>query len=64
MTSNKFKKDDQVVMVNCMEADYHKDKVWIVRNDSFQDKCKPSNEVVFLEGFSGYFFCDLLKKVN
>ena len=53
-----FYKGDSVVMINCGEAAHHVGKVWICRGDSFRDI--NNEEVIFLEGFSGYFHCRFL----
>jgi hypothetical protein len=61
----KFKKGDSVKMVNCGEAEHYKDKVWICRTDSFLENYgRPKQEVVFLEGFGGYFLCDFLQPIQ
>lgn len=56
-----FKKGDKVVMHNCYEASLPKynGKIWTCQTDSFLDRGK--EEVVFLEGFSGYFSAEFLK---
>lgn len=50
-----FKKGDKVVMHSCNESKLpkYKGKVWTCRTDSFIAKC--GDEVVFLDGFRGYF---------
>lgn len=50
-----FAKGDSVMMVNCLEASCHK---WTCQTDSFIDRA--DQDVVFLEGFSGYFMCKYL----
>ena len=55
-----FKKGDKVIMYNCGESSFYKGKVWICKTDSFRDKS--GSDVVFLEGYSGYFCCRFLKK--
>lgn len=55
-----LKKGDSVVMINCGEAEHYAGKVWTCRGDSFKDVNQ--QEVVFLEGFSGYFHCRFLVK--
>lgn len=59
-----FKTGDQVVMHSCHEADLpqYKGKIWTCRSDSYIAKC--GDEVVFLDGFSGYFMADYLQSVN
>lgn len=56
-----FKKGDKVVMHTCHEATLkkYKNKVWTCLTDSFLARDK--SEVVFLEGFSGYFSAQFLK---
>lgn len=58
-----LKKGDQVVMHTCYEAqkEKYKDKVWTVASEPW-DLC--GSEVVSLEGFSGGFATDYLKKVE
>lgn len=57
-----FKVGDKVVMHTCLEATHYRGKVWGCRTDSFIAKC--GDEVVFLEGFSGYFMCSFLRSVT
>ena len=59
-----FKKGDIVVMNPCVLATVpeYKDKLWTCTTDSY--KSNYGTEVVFLEGFSGFFNCDFLDKVN
>jgi len=59
--NNTFKKGDKVIMEGCAESTLpkYKGKIWICQTDSYIDK--GGNEVVFLEGFSGCFFCGYLK---
>lgn len=56
-----FKKGDEFLMHTCHEStiDEYKNKVWICQTDSFLARDK--TEVVFLEGFSGYFNANFLK---
>jgi len=56
-----FKRGDKVVMHTCMEAimPKYKGKIWTCQTDSFRDK--GGEEVVFLDGFSGYFSTEFLK---
>lgn len=56
-----LKQGDKVKMHNCFEAYFHKDKVWTCRCDSYLD-CS-GEEVVFLEGYRGYFSAEFLRKV-
>jgi hypothetical protein len=59
----RFKKGDKVRMINCLEADNHNkkgDNNWICRGNSF---ICASGVGVFLEGYSGYFDCNCLKKL-
>ena len=48
----KFHDGDQVEMVDCLEAENNKGKVWSCRG-----------EVVFLQGYRGYFDAECLRKV-
>lgn len=59
-----LKKGTRVIMFNCGEADHYKDKVWNCRTDSFFPKHYNENEMVYLEGFAGWFLCDFLKVVE
>lgn len=52
---------DRVTMVNCLEAERYKDKIWTVRSSSWE-LC--GTEVVLLEGYTGGFATEFLKKVN
>lgn len=52
---------DKVVMVNCLEAEKYKDKVWIVRSNPW---ILCGTEVVLLEDYSGGFSTKCLKKVK
>jgi hypothetical protein len=60
-----LKVGDKVRMVNCGEADHYKDRIWVCRTDSFISKYghEPKPELVFLEDFSGSFYCPYLEKV-
>lgn len=59
-----LKKDDQVVMHTCIEAKNPNNygRIWTCRADEF--KTESGAQVVFLEGFSGYFLTKFLQKVN
>ena len=54
---------DKVVMVNCAEAemDKYKDKVFVCRSEPW--KLGHGEEVILLEGKTGGFATDCLKKV-
>lgn len=54
-----FKKGDKVIMVDCHEADYYKDKEWTCLTDSYISKSDV--HVVHLEGFAGAFAVEYLK---
>nr|WP_232698617.1 hypothetical protein [Brevibacillus daliensis] len=56
-----LKKGDKVVMHTCLEAELekYKDKVWTCETDEFT--AKSGTQVVFLEGFSGYFMAGYLR---
>lgn len=56
-----LKLGDKVIMVNCLEAEKHKDKVWEVRSEPW-DLC--GTEVVLLKGKSGGFATKFLQKVE
>jgi len=58
-----FKKGDKVVMHTCFEATRPKckGKIWTCKTDSFTDKGK--EDVVYLEGISGYFATEFLQFV-
>ena len=58
-----YKKGDIVVMHTCYESTMpeYKGKLWTCTTDSYMAN---GNELVFLEGFSGCFDCDFLKKVK
>jgi len=62
--SETFKIGDKVVMHTCYESTWpkYKDKIWTCQTDSFFSKGK--EDVVFLEGFSGYFESEFLKKTD
>ena len=57
-----LEKGDKVIMVDCLEASIKENqKIWTCQTDSFTDRA--GQEVVFLEGFSGYFLTKFLYKV-
>ncbi len=58
-----LKKGDKVVMVGCIEATFEKNKgkVWTCKDDQFF-AC--GDNVVFLEGYKGFFSCENLQKVE
>ena len=65
MTRRKYhlsglKPGDRVTMVNCAEAEKYSDKIWTVRSDPW-DLC--GSEVVLLEGKSGGFATEKLRRV-
>lgn len=64
MEPRKLKIRDKVVMHSCGEAEFpqYKDKIWTCQTDSFINSAK--QEVVFLEGFSGYFLTKYLKQIQ
>lgn len=55
-----LKRDQKVIMVNCGEADHHKDVIWNCATPSF---IQSGSELVFLHGFSGSFLTKYLKPV-
>lgn len=63
MSEIKLKKGDKVVMHTCLESKgKNLGKVWTCHTDSF--KCEAGIEVVFLEGFSGFFHTKFLQPVK
>lgn len=58
-----LKPQDKVVMHSCYEArkEKYKDKVWTVKSEPW-DLC--GSEVVLLDGYSGGFATEFLKKVD
>ena len=63
MSEIKLKKGDKVVMHTCLESKgKNLGKVWTCHTDSF--KCEAGIEVVFLEGFSGFFCTKFLQPVK
>lgn len=52
---------DQVIMVNCLEAQTYKNRIWKVRSSTW-NLC--GTEVVLLEGYTGGFATEFLKKLN
>ena len=58
-----LKKGVTVVMHSCGEANFpeYKGKVWTCQTDSFL--ASSNQEVVFLEGYSGYFFTKYLQLI-
>ncbi|PVC74979.1 hypothetical protein C2I27_03575 [Priestia megaterium] len=57
-----LKKGDTVVMHSCAEAEHYDAKIWTC--DSNQFVCSSGYPVVFLEGFSGYFICKYLQRID
>jgi hypothetical protein len=53
---------DKVVMHTCMEAEEHNGKLWTVRETEFTSMS--GHQVVFLEGYSGYFYVKYLQYVD
>ena len=62
MEMKNFKKGNTVIMHTCIEADKYNGKIWTCSGDSYIDKA--GQECVFLEGFSGCFFCGYLQLVR
>lgn len=57
--TEKLKKGDKVIMVNCHEVSFEENqKDWVCQTDSFLDKA--SQEVIFLEEYSGAFLTKYL----
>lgn len=59
--TDRFRKGDSITMHTCAESRLpkYKDKVLVCQTDSFL--CKGGDEVVFIEGVSGYFLTKYLK---
>ncbi|WP_421977171.1 hypothetical protein [Roseivirga seohaensis] len=60
MSNPLFEKGEHVIMHTCLESEKHPNKVWVCKTDSF--KANSGHEVVFLEGYSGYFLCVFLHR--
>lgn len=58
----KLKQGDKVVMHTCGEAEHYNGKIWTCRTDQFS--ASNGSQVVFLEGFSGYFLTEYLQIVH
>lgn len=56
-----LKAGEQVVMYTCSESRKYPDRVWTTRSDPW-DLC--GLEVIMLEGFSGGFATEYLKRVT
>lgn len=54
-----LKVGDKVVMHTCSEAEKHEGKVWTCRTDEYE-MC--GTQVVMLEGYSGCFAAEFLRK--
>lgn len=61
-TAEKLKIGDKVVMVNCFVARKNEGVEWTVRSDPWE--LGHGEEVVLLEGRSGGFATDCLRKVD
>lgn len=60
-----LKRGDKVVMHTCIEAEKYNGKIWTCEGDEYtKGKGVYSENVVFLEDFSGYFLTEYLQKVN
>lgn len=57
-----LRKGDTVVMHTCGEAEHYEGQIWTCKGDEFTSSS--GTQVVFLEGFSGYFMVDYLQKVD
>lgn len=59
-----FKRGDKVIIHSCLEAvmPKNKGKTFTCKTDSF--RAKSGEEVVFLDGFSGYFSTEFLKPTD
>ena len=59
---SKLKAGDKVVMVNCSEAEKYGNRVWTTRSEPWVLGC--GEEVILLEGKSGGFSTNCLRKVT
>ncbi|GAB6483967.1 hypothetical protein AB3H50_28325 [Bacillus pacificus] len=62
-----LKKGDQVVMHTCDEAKHYKGKVWTCKTDEYiknEGEGILEQRLVFLEGFSGCFLTEYLRRVE
>ncbi len=59
-----FKVGDKVKMVGSAEAEFpeYQNKVWTCESSSYL--AHSGEEVVFLEGYSGYYMCAYLEEVE
>ena len=57
-----LKQGDKVVMHTCGESDYYKGKIWTCSSNEFTSSA--NQQVVFLEGFSGYFLVEYLQIID
>ncbi|KAB2500807.1 hypothetical protein F8158_06885 [Bacillus cereus] len=57
-----LKKGDKVVMHTCGEAGHYNGKIWTCKTDQYE--ASSGSQVVFLEGFSGYFLAEYLQIVH
>lgn len=57
-----LKAGDKVVMHTCLESKRYDGKVWTCRTDQF--KAESGTQVVFLEGFRGYFAVKFLQRIS
>lgn len=57
-----LKKGDTVVMHTCGEAEHYDGQLWVCSSNEFASSS--GTQVVFLEGFSGYFMVNYLQKVK
>ncbi|MCI4170060.1 MULTISPECIES: hypothetical protein [Bacillus subtilis group] len=57
-----LQKGECVVMHTCGEAEHYDGRIWACESDEFTDRA--GQQVVFLEGFSGYFLAEFLQRVD
>ena len=62
MKKNVLHDGDKVKMFGCLEARGNEEKIWTCAGDSFE--AYSGVEVVFLEGYRGYFSTEFLQKVK
>ncbi|MDQ4679348.1 hypothetical protein [Stenotrophomonas maltophilia group sp. RNC7] len=59
---DELKVGDKVVMHSCLESKRYQGKVWTCKTEQF--KAESGSNVVFLEGYSGYFLVKYLQRVR
>lgn len=62
LAEDQFKVNDLLVMADCYEAERYSNRIWVCRHQSY--KASSGDYWVFLEGFSGAFICEYLRKAT